>query len=75
MTREQIKDAVASGKPFIVRMADGREYSVPHRDFILVPPKGSYVIVAENDGHYNVLPLLTLTGIRSLEAEIGKEQE
>jgi hypothetical protein len=40
-------------------MADGREYPVPHHDHISLPPKGSDVIVYDNDGNFNVLPLLT----------------
>jgi hypothetical protein len=46
-------------------MADGKEYSVPHRDYIFLPPNASYVIVYEDDGHFTVLPLLTMTGLRS----------
>ena len=65
MTREQVESAVASGVPFTLLMADGKEYFVPHRDYIWLPPKASYVIVHEDDGHFNVLPLLTMTGLRS----------
>jgi hypothetical protein len=32
MRREQIESAVANGQPFALRMADGREYLVPHND-------------------------------------------
>ena len=60
---------MASGVPFTLRMADGKEYLVPHRDYIFVPPRASYVIVHEDDGHFNVLPLLTLTGLRSKSPE------
>jgi hypothetical protein len=31
-------------------MADGREYRVPRRDFITVPPKASFVIVVDEEG-------------------------
>ncbi|HEY5231959.1 MAG TPA: hypothetical protein VIK35_00295 [Verrucomicrobiae bacterium] len=65
MTREQIEAAVASGEPFTLRMADGREYAVPHRDYISLSPRAPYAIVHEDDGHFNVLPLLTMTGLRS----------
>ncbi len=65
MRREQVESAVASGRPFTVRMADGKEYSVPHRDYISLPPKGSSVIVYDDHGHYTVLPLLTMTGLGS----------
>jgi hypothetical protein len=65
MTREQVESAMASGAPFTLRMADGKEYLVPHRDYIFLPPRASYVIVHEDNGHFNVLPLLTMTGLRS----------
>jgi hypothetical protein len=49
-------------------MADGREYTVPHRDYIWLPPNASYAIVHENDGHFTVLPLLTIgTSIQTAE--------
>jgi len=41
-------------------MADGKEYLVPHPDDIFHPPRASYVVVHEDDGHFNVLPLLTI---------------
>jgi hypothetical protein len=74
MTREQVESAVASGVPFTLRMADGKECSVPHRDYIWLPPKSSYVIVHEDDGHFTVLPLLTMTGLRSKVVEASKEK-
>ena len=65
MTREQVESVVGSGMPFTLRMADGMEYSVPHRDYISLPPKASYVIVYDDDGRFTVLPLLTTTGLQS----------
>ena len=71
MTREQVESAVASGKPFTLRMADGKEYRVPHRDYISLPPKASYVIVYDDQGHFTVLPLLTMTGLESEVVQVG----
>ncbi len=71
MTREQLESAITSGKPFTLLMADGKEYSVPHRDYILFPPKASFVIVYDDTGHYTVLPLLTMTGLRAGVPEPG----
>ena len=68
MTREQVVSAVASGLPFTLRMTDGREYPVPHRDYISLPPKSSYVIVYDDAGHFTALPLLTMMGLSSKEA-------
>jgi hypothetical protein len=72
MTKEQIESAVASGQPFTLRMADGKEYFVPHRDYISLPPKAPYVIVYDDNGHFNVLPLLTMTGLQSRITETKK---
>jgi len=65
---------MTSGQPFVLRMADGKEYEVPHRDYIFSPPNTSYVIVAEDDGHFTVLPLLTMTGIRSKNPDDTKKK-
>jgi len=65
MTRKQIESAVASGLPFTLRMADGKEYPVPHPDHISLPPNASYVIVYDDKGHFTVLPLLTMTGLEA----------
>ena len=69
MTREQVESAVASGIPFTLCMAGGKGYQVPQRDYIWLPPKASFVTVYEDDGHFNVLPLLTMTGLRSKDPE------
>lgn len=44
ITRQQIESAIASGVAFTLRMANGKEYPVPHRDYISLPPKGAYAI-------------------------------
>jgi hypothetical protein len=75
MTRPQIESAVASGIPFTLRMADGQEYPVPHRDYIWLPPNASYVMVYEDDGHFTVLPLLTMTGLRSKTSDSDLRKE
>jgi hypothetical protein len=65
MIRQQVESAVASGLPFTLRMADGKEYPVPRRDYISLLPQASYVIVYDNEGRFTVLPLLTMTGLES----------
>ena len=65
MNREQVESAAARGVPFSLLMADGKEYRVPHRDYISFPPKAPYVIVYDDAGHFTVLPLLTMTGLQS----------
>jgi hypothetical protein len=65
MTRSQIESAMNSGVPFMLRMADGRECEVPHRDYISLSPKGTFVTVYDDEERYFVLPLLTMTGLTS----------
>ena len=33
--------------PYEIRIVSGETYEIPHPDFILVPPKGSYVVVID----------------------------
>jgi hypothetical protein len=65
MTRSQIESAMESGMAFTLRMADGREYEVPHRDYISLSPKGTFVTVYDDEERFVVLPLLTMTGLAS----------
>lgn len=67
MNRQQIRDAIERGVPFTIKMADGKEYDVPHRDFISLSPRGTFVIVydpASKEEAFDILPLLTMTGLR-----------
>jgi hypothetical protein len=59
----QIESAIERGTPFSIQMADGKEYRVPHPDYISVPPKGSFVVVFDDHAHAFVLPLLTMSGL------------
>lgn len=65
MTRSQIESAINSGRPFRLLMADGKEYEAPHRDYISLSPKGTFVTVYDDEEHFYVLPLLTMTGLAS----------
>ena len=62
MIMQQVRSAMESGRPFTILMADGKSYRVIHRDYIMLIPKGSAVVV-HNDEVASVLPLLTMTGI------------
>jgi hypothetical protein len=63
VNRDQIVSAIESNLPFTILMADGREYQVPHKDYISLPPKGGFVIVYDDHRHAFMLPLLTMTGV------------
>ena len=53
------------GLPFKLKVADGDEFSVPHPDYIFLPPKSgamrTYVTVHNDKGYASILPLLTVT--------------
>ena len=52
MIIEQIKDRLKNGfHPFTLQLSNGRQYPVPHRDFIAVHPKAIVVIDAEGISH------------------------
>lgn len=71
MTFAQIQSAIERGGPFSIQMADGKEYKVPHRDYISIAPKGSFVVVFDDQEHAFVLPLLTMTGLTYNVSEAG----
>jgi len=63
MNRSQIDDAIQSGKPFVIRMADGRECKVPTRDHIAISPRGTFVQVFDDEDRVTSLPLVTMTTV------------
>ncbi len=67
MNIAQIEQAVLRGRPFKLKVADGDEFSVPHPDYIFIPPKSgsmrTYVIVHNDKGFASLLPLLTITSL------------
>jgi hypothetical protein len=73
MNRSQIEAAIQRNAPFTLRMADGHEYHVPHRDYISLPPTGAFVVVYDEQEHVFVLPLLTMTGLTYDSASAGPQ--
>ncbi|MCI0660231.1 MAG: hypothetical protein L0220_04085 [Acidobacteria bacterium] len=72
MTMSQIEAAVERGGAFTLSMADGKEYRVPHPDYISIPPKGAFVVIFDDKEHAFVLPLLTMMGL-SYDASEAKK--
>ena len=69
--------AIESSRPFTLRMADGKEFHVPHRDYISLPPRGGFVVVYDHeceDDSFDVLPLLTMTGLRQTGETAVREE-
>jgi hypothetical protein len=66
MTKEQIKSAVDSGKPFTISMADGKSYHVEHGDYLFIHPTAMFVVVFELNGYSHSLPMRTMTALGQL---------
>ena len=65
MTRDQLQTAVNEGIPFVIKMADGKEYEVTDR--YRVSLGRTNVILVGDDDMPHILPMLTMTGISYLE--------
>lgn len=69
MTVENLHEALDSGQPFEIQMADGRAYPVPHRDFLAFTRKRTAVKLELDNGRTQILPLITMTGITYIPGE------
>ena len=68
MNADKIRKRLVGGfRPFIVRTSDGREFKVPHPEFLMVTPRGDVVVVDE-DGDANVLDALHIVSVKELKA-------
>jgi hypothetical protein len=65
MTRDEFEKIITAGSPFTIFMADGRQYDVPHRDYIWLPPAKMFVVVSDDSGYITMLPLRTVTGVKA----------
>jgi len=62
MNRELIRQNLSGRGPFIVRTSDGKEYTVPHSEFVLV---GRHNIVVEHqNGFLDIIDPLHVVSIR-----------
>jgi hypothetical protein len=68
MSRTVIEAVLEFGRPFTVQTSDGREYRVPRRDYISLPPKGSFVVVYDDEERFWILPLSTITHVAYQDA-------
>lgn len=69
MSHAEMRRTIESGLPFVVHVADGRSFHVPHRDYIFLAPHSSLVVIAESNPENssetvnNTIPLLMISGI------------
>ncbi len=63
MNLEEIRRKITNGfKPFIIRTSDGREFSVPHKEFVMVTRRS--VVVADEEGFVDILDPLHIASVR-----------
>ncbi len=55
-------------QPFVIRMNDGREYPIKHPDFADVSPKGSMIIVFDEDDSAMELSSLFIASVEPLKS-------
>ena len=65
MSLDQIRKRLTGGfQPFVIRTSDGREFKVPHPEFIAV---GKYAVaVVDSDGHIDTIAPLHIASIKDL---------
>ncbi|MEX2287766.1 MAG: hypothetical protein WD648_11800 [Planctomycetaceae bacterium] len=65
MTIEQLRQVYRAEpfRPFTMHLADGRDLTVKHREFLAISPSGRTVIVYQPDDSFNIVDLLLVTDI------------
>ncbi len=78
MTIERFRDLYSSQpfRPFIIHLAEGRDLTVHHREFIALGPGGRTALLYQPDESFNIVDLLLVTDIEvkgSALAQAGSE--
>ena len=79
MTKEQLRTVRDANpfRPFTIRMADGRDFRIHHRDFLSVPPDGAgrVAIIYKPGGGMSFVDLLLATELTVEAPESGVNGE
>jgi hypothetical protein len=68
MNVEKIRRHLSGGfRPFVLRTSDGREYQIPHPEFILLGKY--YVAVVDSRGDMDILEPLHIVSIKLIKPE------
>ena len=62
-------------QPFVIRMADGREYRIDHPEFVLARSDTPQVIVEEPSGSVHFLSVLLMTSVEQVPAHNAPQTE
>ena len=69
MTRDTLITAMKEGLPFLISMADGRQYKVNETFDIALGKNTAYVVGEDGQGHVVLFP--TITGLTYLNIDDG----
>ena len=66
MTIDKLQSVLSASpfRPFMIHLADGTRYHIPHRDFLSHSPAGRTVIVYHEDDSFSILDLLLITELK-----------
>lgn len=71
MELAQIRDTLQNRpfRPFLLRLADGREYTVPHPGFLYIPPNMRHTVIVANTatGAASILDAIMIASITFTE--------
>lgn len=71
MNLDKIRKQMTGGfRPFVLRTSDGREFEVPHPEFIALG-RGDIAVV-DKDGDINVLDALHIVSLKSVRTTAAK---
>ena len=77
MTIEKIRELYDTRpfQPFVIHLADGRQITVVHHDFMMPAPSGRTVVVYQSDDSLNIVDVMLVTDLElkpNLKPEAGK---
>jgi hypothetical protein len=77
MTSSQLYELIHADpfRPFLNRMADGREYTVPHPDFIAYPRGARVAFLMKDLEHGILLDLLLMTSLEHITPDTVRQAE
>jgi hypothetical protein len=64
MTTDALREAIRTGRPFKITMADGRTLEVPHSEFAMISGSGRIFYVAKPDSDlFEAFDVFLITGV------------
>ena len=63
MTADAIREVMHQNIPFVLRSSDGKEFVVPHPDFISLGNQEDTAVIVHHDKGFSILDLENITAI------------